>query len=80
ALKVLDKLKVYQLSEEAWARHKAEQAELAPRNAPKVEFVKVENRSAIATKTIEAMVTQKAGEPLDAARMTEDLQDIYALG
>jgi NTE family protein len=80
ALAVLDKLKRYQLSEEAWAQHKAAQAARAPRNAPKVEFVKVENRSAIASRTIEAMVTQKPGEPLDAPKMTKDLQDIYALG
>jgi NTE family protein len=80
ALKVLDKLRHYQLSEEAWAAHKAAQAARAPRNAPVVEFVKVENRSAIASKTIEAMVTQKPGTPLDAPQMTKDLQDIYALG
>lgn len=80
ALKVLDKLLPYQLSEEAWAAHKAAQAARAPRNAPTVEFVKVENRSAIADKTIAAMVTQKPGEPLDAPQMTKDLQDIYALG
>jgi NTE family protein len=80
ALKVLDKLRPYQLSEEGWAAHKAARAARAPRNAPVVEFVKVENRSAIASKTIEAMVTQKPGTPLDAPQMTKDLQDIYALG
>lgn len=80
ALAVLDQLMPYQLSPADWQVHVAARRARAPQNAPVVEFVKVENRSDISTRSIEALVHQKTGVPLDAARMTEDLQNVYAMG
>lgn len=80
ALAALPALKAYALSEEQWQAHLAERAARAPRNAPVLEFVKIENRSDIPTPQIEKLVSAKAGEPLDARQMTKDLQDVYALG
>ena len=80
ALAALDQLKKYQLSEADWQAHIAARQARAPRNAPVVEFVKIDNRSEASTRQIEALVHQKPGQPLDARQMTEDLQDIYAMG
>ena len=80
ALAMLPALKAYALSEEAWAAHLAERAARSPRNAPVLEFVKIENRSDIPTPQIEKLVSAEAGKPLDARQMTKDLQDVYALG
>lgn len=80
ALAMLGQLKAYQLSEAQWQAHIAARQARAPRNAPVVEFVKVDNRSDASTRQIEAQVHQKPGRPLDAKQMTKDLQDIYAMG
>lgn len=80
ALAALDSLKAYQLSESEWQAHLAARHARAPSNAPLVEFVKVDNRSDISTRQIEALVHQKAGRPLDAKQMTQDLQNVYAMG
>ena len=77
---VVDKLRALSLSEDAWQAHLAARAARTPRNAPKLEFVKVENRSDIPTRMIENMISAKVNKPLDAARMTQDLQNIYAMG
>lgn len=80
ALAVVDKLKPYALSEADWAAHLAARRARAPRNAPVVDFVKIENRSDTPTRQIEPLIRQVADTPLDAKRMTEDLQNVYALG
>jgi NTE family protein len=80
ATAVLDQLKPYQLSEADWGTYLAARKARAPRNAPTIDFVKIENRSDIPTAQIDKMVTATAGKPLDARQMTKDLQDVYALG
>lgn len=80
ALAMLPALKPYALSEADWQAHLAARQARAPRNAPVLEFVKIENRSDIPTPQIEKMVSAQAGKPLDARQMTKDLQDVYALG
>ena len=80
ALAMLDKLLPYQLSEADWRAHIAARMARAPRNAPVVEFVKIDNRSDTSTRQIEAMIHQKPGKPLDARQMTDDLQNVYAMG
>jgi NTE family protein len=80
ALAVLDKLKRYALSEADWQAHLAARKARAPRNAPVVDFVKIENRSDTPTRQIEALVRQRPNTPLDAKQMTSDLQTVYALG
>lgn len=80
ALAMLPALKGYALSEEAWQAHLAARKARSPRNAPVLDFVKIENRSDISTPQIEKLISAQAGKPLDARQMTKDLQDVYALG
>ncbi|MCG2839695.1 patatin-like phospholipase family protein [Sandaracinobacter sp. RS1-74] len=80
ALAALEQLRPYQLSEGEWQAHLAARQARAPRNAPVVDFVKVDNRSDTYTQQIEALIQQKPGQPLDARQMTEDLHNVYALG
>lgn len=80
ALAMLPQLKAYSLSEEAWKAHLAARDARAPRYAPTIEFVKIENRSDIPDAQIDKLVTAKPGQPLDARQMTKDLQEVYALG
>jgi NTE family protein len=80
ALAMLPALKAYALSEADWQAHLAARQARAPRNAPMLDFVKIENRSDIPTRQIEKLVSAQAGKPLDAKQMTKDLQDVYALG
>lgn len=80
ALAMLPALKAFALSEEKWKAHLAARQARAPRNAPVLEFVKIENRSDVPTAQIAKLVTAKPGKPLDAKQMTHDLQDVYALG
>jgi NTE family protein len=70
----------YQLSEAAWQAHVAARQARAPRYAPVLQFVKVENRSDLPDRAITDLVTAKPGQPLDAPQMTKDLQNVYALG
>lgn len=80
ALAVLDQLRPYALSEADWKAHIAARNARAPRNAPVVDFVKIANNSDIPNRQIAALVTQKPNTPLDPRRMTQDLQNVYALG
>jgi NTE family protein len=80
ALAMLPQLKAYSLSEADWKAHLAARAARAPRYAPTIEFVKIENRSDIPDAQIEKLVTARTGQPLDARQMTKDLQEVYALG
>ena len=80
ATAALDRLKAYQLSPEAWAAYLAERTARKPHYAPVLQFVALENSSSIPDRQIKAKIEQKVGQPLDAAMMTRDLSDIYALG
>jgi len=80
ANEVVEKLRALSLSDEAWKAHLAARYARKPRNAPTLDFVKIENRSDIPTRKIEEMVSAKPGQPLDAPQMTEDLQNVFALG
>lgn len=80
ALAALDRLKPYQLSPEDWAKYVAERKARAPHYAPTLQFVDMENSSRIPDRQLMQRVQQKPGKPLDAAIMTKDLSDIYALG
>lgn len=80
AIAALDGLKAYALPPAEWQAYLEARAARAPRNAPQVTYVKFDNRSETPTRTIESFVRQRPGRPLDARRMTEDLQEIYALG
>jgi NTE family protein len=45
-----------------------------------IEFVRVENDSSLSDGIIESRLTQRVGEPLDAARMDQDIALIFGLG
>jgi NTE family protein len=80
ALAVLPQLQAYSLSEADWKAHLAARDARAPRYAPTIEFVKIDNRSDIPDAQIEKLVSAQPGKPLDARQMTKDLQEVYALG
>lgn len=80
AIAMLPKLRRHALSEADWAAHMAVRAARAPGAAPRVTSLALDNRSDTPDETIKVLITQKAGKPLDARKMTEDLQTIYALG
>ncbi len=80
ATAALPRLKAMQLSPEAWAAYLAERAARAPHYAPVLKFVELENSSSIPDRQIRKKIEQKSGQPLDAAMMTRDLSDIYAMG
>ncbi len=80
ALAALDRLRPLALSERDWAAHLAARRARTPAAAALVDFVAFDNRSGTPTRSIEGLVRQQPGAPLDAGAMTGDLQDIYALG
>jgi NTE family protein len=47
---------------------------------PVIEFVRVENDSSLSDGIIESRLTQRVGEPLDSARMDQDIALIFGLG
>lgn len=80
ALAVLPALKAYSLSEADWKAHLAARDARAPRHAPTIDFVRIENRSDVPTSQIKKLVTVRPGKPLDPQQITTDLQEVYALG
>jgi NTE family protein len=80
ALAVLDRLRPLALPEDQWQAYLAARTARAPRYAPKLAFVKLENRSDLPDKQIDDLITTRPGQRLDAARMTDDLRNVYALG
>ncbi len=78
---LLPALRRYSLSEADWQAYLAARATRAPRSAPTLDFVKIVNNSSeTPDRKIREMVSATPGKPLDARRMTSDLQDVYALG
>ena len=80
ALAMLDRLRPLALPEAEWAAYLAARRARAPDAVPLVAFVQIDNQSDTPTRGIEERVRQRPGAPLDARAMTEDLQDVYALG
>ncbi len=80
ALAALDRLKPYMLSEAEWQAHLAARNARRPSSKPMIAFVNYDNRSQTPTSEIKEIVSAKAGEQLDARQMTEDLNNVYAIG
>lgn len=80
ATAMLPQLRRHALSPEQWSAHLASRAARAPVTAPRVDFVKLENRSDTPDAVIKPLISAEAGQPLDARQMTKDLQSVYALG
>lgn len=73
-----DKLSRYALAEPAYRQHVA--ARGTPTTGPRlVNFVRIENQSGVSDEVIASHLSVKAGEPLDVARLEQDIQQIYGL-
>jgi NTE family protein len=78
ARQATESLRRYSLSQEAYTRH------LAAREKPKadskaVAFVRIENQSKVSDAVISSHITAKPGEPLNIARLEQDIQQLYGL-
>lgn len=78
AREAIDALKQYSLSAEDYARHVA--ARRRPdADIPVVEFVRTDNRSAVADEVITSRISAKTGQPLDVAQLEKDVGHVYGL-
>jgi len=68
----------YSLSPEAYARHVASR-EQRDQNAPVINFVRVNNQSQVGDAVIAQRISAKLGQPLDEAKLKEDIGSIYGL-
>ena len=78
ARETTESLRRYSLSEDDYGRH------LAARTQPqsqggKLAFVRIENQSKVSDAVIASYLSAKAGEPLNVARLEQDIQQIYGL-
>jgi NTE family protein len=73
------KLRPKGVSKDAYEAHLAARASRREPD-PRIEFVRVENDSTLSDGIIESRLTQRVGEPLDAARMDRDIALIFGLG
>lgn len=72
-------LRPLSLSPAAYAEHLAA-IRRPPLPAPRIAAVELDNRSGIPDATVRAYLHTAPGAPLDAARLTDDLQRLYGLG
>jgi len=79
ALKKVAQLRPNGVSRDAYEAHLAARASRREPE-PVIEFVRVENDSPLSDGIIESRLTQRVGEPLDAARMDRDIALIFGLG
>jgi len=79
ALKKVAQLRPNGVSRDAYEAHLAARASRREPD-PLIEFVRVENDSPLSDGIIESRLTQRVGEPLDAARMDRDIALIFGLG
>ena len=71
-------LQALSLSEQGWQQH------LAARGRPQVDdpiidFIHIDNDSAVADATIRVRIRQPLGEPLDRRQLQRDIAEVYAL-
>ena len=73
-----EELRRYSLSEQNYRVHTAART---PTNAelPRIEFVRIENKSGVSDEVIAHYISAKKGEPLDVANLEHDIQQIYGL-
>ena len=67
------------VSREAFDAYLAQRAAV-PRSPPVIDSVRLDNRSALADRVIRSRLHAKEGEPLDVARLQEDLAALYGEG
>lgn len=80
AAAALDRLRPLALDEAAWAQHLRARSARAPAALPTIAFVRIENGSDVPDRQIAEMVTARPGQVHDPARMTRDLNNLFATG
>jgi len=78
ARKMAQSLSRYSISPEAYARHMANR-EQRDKNAPVINFVRVNNQSQVGDAVIAQRISAKIGQPLDETKLKEDIGSIYGL-
>jgi len=74
----LDKLKKLSLSQEDYSEHIASLPVIA-RKAPVIDFIEIDNKTALRDEVFKIRINQKLGEPLDIPQLEQDLSYIYGL-
>lgn len=75
---VIDQLRRYSLSEEEFSQHLAQRVGRHP-GAPQIDYVRIENNSALGDEVIDRRITAKAGEVLDITKLEQDISTVYGL-
>lgn len=78
ARRATDALRRYSLPEADYGRHLAARWAPSP-DLPRVDFVRIDNKSRVGDDIIATHISAKAGERLDVAKLEEDIQQIYGL-
>ena len=78
ARQATESLRRYSLNQEAYKRHVAAR-ERSKTDAGVVAFVRIDNQSKVSDEVISSHIAAKPGEPLDVARLEQDIQQIYGL-
>ena len=68
----------YTLDEERYRVHVAARGK-AGGEVPRIDFVRIENKSGVSDEVIASHLSVKTGEPLDVAQLEHDIQQIYGL-
>jgi NTE family protein len=78
ALAKKDELARYSVSEAEYAAWRAKQRR-PPISMPVIDAIRVENRSLLSDRVIQAHIKSRPGEPLDLEQLSEDLGRLYGL-
>ena len=68
----------YSLSVEDYNRHLAARSAFKT-EAPRIDFIRIDNKSKVGNEVIARRISAKTGEQLDLVRLEEDIQQIYGL-
>jgi NTE family protein len=78
ARKARETLQRYSIGPDEYARYREHR--LRPkRELPRIDFVRIDNRSSVADEVIAGRITTPAGEPFDHAQLERDIGTIYGL-
>lgn len=78
ARQATESLRRYSVSQADYDRHLAARAQPAVQIG-RLAFVRIENQSKVSDAVIASYISAKAGEPLNVARLEQDIQQIYGL-
>lgn len=78
ARRATEALNRYSLTEQNYRVHTAAR-KLTRDEQPLINFVRIENKSSVGDEVIAHHISAKTGEPLDVAKLEQDIQQIYGL-